>query len=124
MADTFFAARRCAAALLLALTCSLAQAAPPVPLRLIAFNDLHGNLEATGLTLTLPDPAAPGQTVQVPAGGAANLGGLIKALRTGAPNNLVFSGGDLYGASPLISSLFRHESTMEVANANPTESSS
>jgi 2',3'-cyclic-nucleotide 2'-phosphodiesterase (5'-nucleotidase family) len=31
-------------------------AAEPVRLRLIAFNDLHGHLEANGKTVAVPDP--------------------------------------------------------------------
>ncbi len=94
----------------------LAQAAGPVALRLIGINDFHGNLESTGLSLTLADPQGGDKPVRVPVGGAAGLSGLVKALRAGAPNSLMISGGDLIGAAPLVSSLFRHESTIEVMN--------
>lgn len=88
----------------------------PVRLRLIAFNDLHGNLESTGLTLPWPDPAQPGKAVRLAAGGAAHLSGTIQALRAGAPHSLVISSGDAIGATPLISALFLHESTVDVLN--------
>lgn len=100
-----------------ALACAAAQAAAPVPLRLIGINDFHGNLESTGLSLTLADPADGDKPIKVPVGGAAALGGIVKALRAQAPNSLVISGGDLIGASPLASTLFRHESTIDVMNA-------
>jgi 5'-nucleotidase len=99
----------------------LAQAAEPVPLRLIGINDFHGNLEPANLSLTLADPqpsAAPdAKPMRVPVGGAAALAGLVKTLRAGAPNSLMLSGGDLIGAAPLVSTLFSHESTIEVMNA-------
>lgn len=88
----------------------------PVRLRLIAFNDLHGNLESTGLTLPWPDPAQPGKAIRLAAGGAAHLSGAIQALRAGAPHSLVISSGDAIGATPLISALFLHESTVDVMN--------
>jgi 5'-nucleotidase len=42
---------------------------------------------------------------------------MVRALRAGAPHSLMISGGDLIGAAPLVSTLFRHESTIEVMNA-------
>jgi 5'-nucleotidase len=95
---------------------TLVQAAEPVALRLIGINDFHGNLEPANLTLTLADPQG-GRPLRVPVGGAAAVGGLVKALRAGAPHSLMISGGDLIGAAPLVSTLFRHESTIEVMNA-------
>ena len=100
----------------LAVSCSLAQAAAPVKLRLIGINDFHGNLESTGLALTLADPQG-GKPLRVAAGGAAALAGMVTLLRAGAPHSLMISGGDLIGAAPLVSTLFRHESTIEVMNA-------
>ena len=40
----------------------------PVTVRLIAFNDLHGHLEGTGLTLPWPDPADKTQVQRLSAG--------------------------------------------------------
>lgn len=90
--------------------------AEPVTVRLIAFNDLHGHLEGTGLTLPWPDPADKTQVQRLSAGGAAHLAGLVQSLRAGAQHHLTLSGGDMIGATPLISALFFHESTVEVAN--------
>jgi 5'-nucleotidase len=50
------------------------------------------------------------------AGGAAHLAGLVQSLRAGARHHLTLSGGDMIGATPLVSALFFHESTIEVAN--------
>jgi len=99
--------------------CATPPTAPkePVTLRVIAFNDFHGNLEAAaGLTLPWPDPSKPGSAVRLNAGGAANLAGLVTSLRAGAKNSIVLSSGDLIGGTPLISALFLHESTIDVAN--------
>ena len=95
-------------------------ATTPVPtqvqLRVIAFNDFHGHLEPGTLSVTLPDPAQPGASQRVAAGGAAALAGLVQALRQGAPHSVLATTGDMIGAAPLVSALFRHESTVETLN--------
>jgi 5'-nucleotidase len=93
-----------------------AEAAPTgtISLRLIAFNDLHGNLQPpTGSSgrVTLDD----GSTVN--AGGAAYLATHVAQLRAAAPRSVVLSAGDNIGASPLASALFHDEPTIEVLNA-------
>jgi len=105
------------------LLCGAAPAAPataaaslPVHIRLVGLNDFHGNLEPARLSLTLRDPQAPDKGIKVSAGGAAALGGLVTQLRVGAPHTIFFSSGDLIGAAPLVSTLFRHEPTIEVMN--------
>lgn len=97
--------------------CANVHAVEPVALRLIGINDFHGNLESTGLSLQLADPQGGDKPLRVAVGGAAALSGLVKALRADATNSLMLSGGDLIGASPLVSTLFRHESTINVMNA-------
>jgi len=93
-----------------------APAAPgTVDVKLIAFNDLHGNLEPPKLTISAP--AKGGGTVAVPAGGAAYMASAIAALKEKNPNNAVVSAGDMIGASPLVSALFLDESTIEAVNA-------
>jgi 5'-nucleotidase len=89
----------------------------PVNLRLLAFNDFHGNLEPTGLTLNLPDPANASATVRVNTGGAAFLAAKLAELRAGQTHTITLSTGDAIGASPLISSFFREEPAIEVMNA-------
>lgn len=103
--------------------CAMPGAAPmpggpaAVPLRVIAFNDFHGQLEPAGLTLRVRDPADASRTLQVGAGGVAHLATLLKRLRAEAPHAVVVSSGDLLGASPLSSALFRDEPTIEAMNA-------
>jgi 5'-nucleotidase len=93
-----------------------AHARDPVQVRLIGINDFHGNLETAGLTLTLADPSAAADAPQlrVPVGGASALAGIVQKLRAGAPHSYMLAGGDLIGASPLVSSIFRHESTIDI----------
>ena len=90
----------------------------PVPVRLMGINDFHGHLEAANNVLFLADPGAPAgaPALRVPAGGAAALAGLLATLRKGSPFHLTLGAGDLMGASPLVSSLFRHETTIDVLN--------
>jgi len=87
-----------------------------VPLRIVAFNDFHGQLEPGGLTLRLRDPADPSRSWAVGAGGVARLATLVSRLRAGAPHTVVVSSGDLVGASPLASALFRDEPSIEAMN--------
>ena len=96
------------------LTQAAGVAREPVRVRLIGINDFHGNLEPTGLNLSLADPAKPGARVRVPTGGAAAVAGLVRALRAQAPYSFFISAGDMVGAAPLVSTMFRHESTIEV----------
>jgi len=96
---------------------SAPEAAAPPTLRVIAFNDFHGHLEPGHLSLSLADPRAPGAPpLRVAAGGAPALAGLVAALRAGAAHSVVAASGDQVGAAPLVSALFRHESTVEVLN--------
>lgn len=90
--------------------------AETVRVRVIAFNDLHGHLESSNLTVNVADPAKPGSSLRVSVGGADAIAGLVRSLRNGAPHSMVVSSGDLIGATPLVSALFRHESTIEAAN--------
>jgi 5'-nucleotidase len=86
-----------------------------VEVKIIAFNDLHGNLEPPRVSITAP--ASGGGTVPVPAGGAAYLASAIASLKARNENNAVVSAGDMIGASPLVSALFLDEPTIEAVNA-------
>ncbi|WP_420752080.1 bifunctional metallophosphatase/5'-nucleotidase [Rhodococcus sp. O3] len=93
-----------------------AVARPPevVPLRLIAFGDLHGNL--------LPPQGSRSKVVRsdgesVPAGGAAYLAAYVRQLRGQAENSVLYSVGDTWGSSPLESAMFHEEPTVELLNA-------
>lgn len=109
--------KRLRLALLACLLFAAGAQAAGIPLRLIAFNDFHGHLEPGSNTLAVPDPDDPAKTVYLPAGGAAWLAGLIGQLRQEVDHTVVFSAGDMIGAAPLVSTLFRHESTIQVMNA-------
>ncbi len=93
-----------------------AQAAPRAAtssVRLIAFNDFHGNLE--------PPSGSSGRVVladgtTVDAGGAAFLATHVAQLRSQASNSIVVSAGDNIGASPLVSALFHDEPTIDMMN--------
>lgn len=83
-----------------------------VSVKLIAFNDFHGQLEAPGdLPLSASDKNA-----TVALGGAAWLAAVVDQLTAQNPHHMVVSAGDMIGASPLISALFHDEPTIEVMN--------
>lgn len=92
----------------------------PLKVKLIAFNDFHGNLEAPGATTRAPEGGrsleASERDVAVPAGGVARFATLVKTLAAQNPNHAIVSSGDMIGASPLVSALFLDEPTIEVMN--------
>ena len=92
-----------------AMVCALPAAAEarPVEVQLLAINDLHGHLE----------PAPYLRIAGTPAGGVEYLATHVRRLRAAAPGEtLVVSAGDLVGGSPLLSSLFHDEPTVEAMN--------
>ena len=86
-----------------------------VDIKIVTFNDLHGNLEPPKLLISAP--ASGGGSVSVPAGGAAYMATAIASLRAKNPNTAVVSAGDMIGASPLVSALFLDEPTIDAVNA-------
>jgi len=88
----------------LALAAGAAQAATTT-VKVIAFNDFHGNLQSPGAFSTA-----------TAAGGVDVLAGYVSQLKAQNPNNVVVSAGDLIGASPLVSALFHDEGTIETMN--------
>lgn len=99
---------------------STSNAPPPSPIvdiKLIAFNDLHGNLEPPKMSVMAPaGNGTTGANVAVPAGGAAYMATAIRTLKAANSNNAVVSAGDMIGASPLVSALFLDEPTIATAN--------
>lgn len=87
--------------------------AAPVKVKVLAINDFHGNLKTPLGGIRIKDPANPGKTVTVDAGGAEYLASAVKQLRAQNPNHVFVAAGDLIGASPLLSALFRDEPTIE-----------
>ena len=110
------ALRRLLAAAALALALPL-QAGELVDVRLIVFNDLHGHLEPGDNSILVPDPRDRTQQVPLRTGGLAHLASAVRRLRAEKPTSLLVSSGDLIGASPLVSALFRDEPTIEAMNA-------
>ena len=88
-------------------------ASAPFTVKVLGFNDYHGNLEAFGtFGETLAVPAAQ----RAPVGGADFLAAHVARLKAQNPNNVVVAAGDNIGASPLISSLFLDEPAVETLN--------
>lgn len=104
------------AAALLALGCSADRAEGPVSLRLLAFNDFHGNIQSVDPSPGRVPILKDGKSELVDAGGAAYLAPLIARERAGHPDALLISAGDLTGASPMLSALLKDEPTLRVMN--------
>lgn len=93
-----------------------AVAAPVVTVKLIAFNDFHGNLQIPNLRVPVPDASQPTGIRFESAGGVEQFAALVNKLKLQNPLNAVLSAGDLVGATPLISALFKDEPTIEAMN--------
>ncbi|MBC8066905.1 MAG: bifunctional metallophosphatase/5'-nucleotidase [Deltaproteobacteria bacterium] len=87
-----------------------------VELQLLAFNDLHGNLEPPGGSSGRIQTGADPLVDRVDAGGLEFFATHMAALRSENPNTLVVTAGDLIGGSPLLSALFHDEPTIEAMN--------
>ncbi|AKH83168.1 hypothetical protein AA958_14025 [Streptomyces sp. CNQ-509] len=86
----------------------------PVPVQLLALNDLHGNLDPVdGPAGTVSRVTDSGDVVRTQAGGVAGLAALLKDAREGQPNSLTVGAGDLIGGSPLLSANFHDEPTID-----------
>jgi 5'-nucleotidase len=81
----------------------------PLTVKIVAFNDFHGNLQAGSSAPVAGQPA-------VTAGGIDYLAAYVAELKSENPNNVVVSAGDLVGASPLISAFYHDEATIEAMN--------
>ncbi|HEU0044132.1 bifunctional metallophosphatase/5'-nucleotidase [Sphingomonas sp.] len=88
--------------------------AAPIAVKIIALNDFHGALEPPGQSVPVTGPS--GETVNVPAGGAAHLASAVARLKARNPNNLVVAAGDLTSASPFVSSQFLDEPSILALN--------
>jgi 5'-nucleotidase len=97
-----------------------AQSAPFV-VKIVGFNDFHGNLQSPGtfgVNTTIPSAQRP------LVGGAEYLAAYIARLKAQNPLNVVVGAGDFIGASPLISALFFDEPAVETLNKMGVEFSS
>lgn len=86
-----------------------------IDIHLLAFNDLHGHLDPPGTQTSIPTDS--GQSEKIATGGMAWLAGTVQQLRQQYPHHAVVSAGDMVGSSPLLSSYFLDEPTIEAANA-------
>ncbi|MFE9612856.1 bifunctional metallophosphatase/5'-nucleotidase [Streptomyces sp. NPDC006012] len=85
--------------------------------QLLSFNDLHGNLEPpSGSSGRVTEQQPDGTTKTVDAGGVEYLATHLRQARAGHPYSVTAAGGDMVGASPLISGLFHDEPTIEALN--------
>jgi len=104
----------CAAAAV-AYGCAAAAATPAAPftVKVIGFNDYHGNLQTPGTF---------GQNTVVPSaqrpavGGAEYIAAYVARMKASNALNVVVGAGDFIGASPLISALFFDEPAVETLN--------
>ncbi|WP_030972120.1 bifunctional metallophosphatase/5'-nucleotidase [Streptomyces sp. NRRL S-1824] len=88
-----------------------------VDVQLLSFNDLHGNLEPpAGSAGNVTETQADGTTKAIPAGGVEYLASSLRTARKGHPYSITAAGGDMVGASPLLSGLFHDEPTIEALN--------
>lgn len=88
-----------------------------VDVKLLAFNDFHGNLKppsgSSGKITTGANPT----TDFKEAGGVEFFATHVKNLRAQNPNTLVVAAGDIIGGTPLLSALFHDEPAIESMNA-------
>ncbi|GGT11146.1 MULTISPECIES: bifunctional metallophosphatase/5'-nucleotidase [Streptomyces] len=85
--------------------------------QLLSFNDLHGNLEPpAGSSGRVTETHEDGTTSTVDAGGVEYLATHLRQARKGNPYSITAAGGDMVGASPLVSGLFHDEPTIEALN--------
>ena len=87
--------------------------APAFTVKVIGFNDYHGNLESPG---TFGENTAVPAASRPAVGGAEFMAAHVASLKAKNPLNVVVGAGDFIGASPLISSLFFDEPSVETLN--------
>jgi 5'-nucleotidase len=106
---------------MLCLGAAQAQPRAPIVVKIIGFNDYHGNLQSPGtfgVNTTIP------ATLRPPVGGAEYVAAYVARMKAQNPLNVVVGGGDFIGASPLISALFFDEPAVETLNKVGVEFSS
>jgi 5'-nucleotidase len=89
-----------------------AAAAGTVNVKIVGFNDYHGNLQTPGTFGVNTVPGTPRPQV----GGAEYMAAYVARMKAKNPNTVVVGAGDFIGASPLISALFFDEPSIETLN--------
>ncbi|HEY3300706.1 MAG TPA: bifunctional metallophosphatase/5'-nucleotidase [Methylophilaceae bacterium] len=103
------------------IACAVTTTAPqPFTVKIIGFNDYHGNLTSPG-TFGITANAL---SAKKPVGGASFMAAYVAKLKALNPNNVVVGAGDLIGASPLVAALFHEEPAVETLNRIGLEFSS
>ena len=92
---------------------AVAVAPSTITVKIIGFNDFHGNLQSPG-TFGVNSSIAAAQRPAV--GGAEYLAAYVARMKAQNPYNVVVGGGDFISASPLISALFFDEPAVETLN--------
>jgi 5'-nucleotidase len=85
----------------------------PVHVKVLAINDFHGQMLPPAGGIRIQDPADRSKTLSVAAGGAEHLATAVQQLKAKNPHHVFVAAGDLIGATPLLSALFRDEPTIE-----------
>ena len=81
-------------------------AADTMIVQILGLNDFHGNIE--------PPSGSSGRIGTINAGGAEYLATHIRRLKEANGRTLIVHAGDLIGASPLLSAIFKDEPTIEI----------
>src|ERR1700675_2317266 len=81
----------------------------PWTVKIVAFNDFHGNLQAGSYAPVAGEAA-------VTAGGIDYFAAYVAEVKSENPNHVIVSAGDLVGATPLISAFYHDEGTIEAMN--------
>ena len=103
------------------IACAVTTTTPqPFTVKIIGFNDYHGNLTSPG-TFGITANAL---SAKKPVGGASFMAAYVAKLKALNPNNVVVGAGDLIGASPLVAALFHEEPAVETLNRIGLEFSS
>jgi 5'-nucleotidase len=101
------------AATLALAACATPPSTAPFDVKLIGLNDYHGHLQSPGsFAPNLGVPAAQ----RVPVGGAEYIAAHVDRLKAQNPQHAVVGAGDMIGATPLVSSLFHDEPSVETLN--------
>ena len=90
--------------------------ASTVDVKLIAFNDFHGNLKTPSLRVPVVDASKSTGFRFEAAGGIEQFSALAQSLKAKNLNHAMVSAGDMVGATPLLSALFKDEPTIEAMN--------
>lgn len=86
---------------------------PIATIKIVAFNDFHGQLQPLG---DFEQPLAGASSADGQLGGVDWLAAHVTKLRHQNQHTIVVSAGDIIGATPLISALFHDEGTIESMN--------